>query len=59
MLEYLKRKLSRLSGKVKIDTYPKYYEKEGLIIREEKDGTRYVVKLDENHNEVIVRGYDA
>lgn len=59
MFEYFKRKFSRLDGKIKIDTYPKYYEEKGHIIKEEEDGTRYIVVLDKDLNERIVRGYDG
>ena len=57
MFEYFKRKFSRLH-RIKIETYPKYYEEKGLIIRENKDGTRYVVDVDKNGKETIVRGYN-
>lgn len=58
MFEYLKRKLSKPSN-IKIETYPKYYEEKGLIIREEKNGVRYVVTVDKEGNEKIVRGYNG
>ena len=58
MLEYLKRRLSRLH-KIEIETYPKYYEENGMIIREEKNGTRYVVNVDKDGKETIVRGYNG
>lgn len=58
MFEYFKRRISRLASKIKIDTYPKYYEEKGYIIREEEDGTRYIVTLDKNNNEIIVRSYN-
>jgi len=58
MFEYFKRKFSRLH-RIKIETYPKYYEEKGLLIRENKDGARYVVDVDKNGKEIIVRGYDA
>jgi len=54
MFEYLKRKFFRLSGNVQIDTYPQYYEENGRLVREESDGTRYVVVVDEKHGEKIV-----
>ena len=56
MFEYFKRKFSKPKN-VQIKTYPKYYEERGLLIRENKDGTRYVVTVDENGNEIILRGY--
>ena len=58
MFEYFKRKFSRLDGKIEIDTFPKYYEENGCIIREEKDGKRYIVTLDKDHNEIIVGVYN-
>jgi len=36
------------------DKYPIYYEKNGNLVREEKDGTKYKIKLDENNNEQII-----
>ena len=57
MFEYLKRKLSKPNN-IKIETYPKYYEEKGLIIREEKNGTRFVVTVDKKGNEIILRGYN-
>lgn len=58
MFEYLKRKFSRLHRiEVEIKTYPKYYEEKGLLIRENKDGTRYAVTVDKNGNEKILRNY--
>ena len=58
MFEYLKRKFSK-PHPVKIETYPKYYEENGLLIRENQDGARYVVTIDKKGNETIVRGYDG
>ncbi len=57
MIEYFKRKFSRLNTTLKIDSYPKYYEENGFLIREEKDGRRYIIKLDENHQEIVVGEY--
>ena len=57
MFEYFKRKFFRLSGSVRIDTYPQYYEENGRLIREESDGTRYIVALDENCREKTVGVY--
>ena len=56
MFEYLKRKLSRLP-RVEIKTYPKYYEENGLLIREEQNGARYVVTVDKDGNEKVLCKY--
>ena len=40
MFEYFKRKFVRLDGKIKIDTYPQYYEENGRLIKEEADGKK-------------------
>ena len=53
MFEYFKRKFARLDGKIEVNTYPKYYQENDLLIREEKDGMRYIVTLDKDHKEVI------
>ncbi len=57
MFEYLKHKFSR-PFRIKIETYPKYYEENGLLIREDQNGDRYVVTVDKKGNEIIVRGFD-
>jgi len=57
MFEYLKRKLSRLP-RLEINTYPKYYEENGLLIREEQDGARYVVTVDKYGNEKVLYNYN-
>ena len=57
MMEYLKRKFSRLETTLEINSYPKYYEENNCLIKENRDGTRYIVKLDENHKEIIVGEY--
>ena len=57
MIEYFKRKFSRLENTLRIDSYPQYYEENNLLIREDKDGTRHIIKLDENHKEVVVGEY--
>ncbi|MBP3545758.1 MAG: hypothetical protein J6K16_01330 [Alphaproteobacteria bacterium] len=59
MFEYFKRKFVRLQGKIEIDTYPKYYEENDCIIKEEKDGTRYIVTLDKDYNEHIAGVYNG
>lgn len=55
MFEYLKRRLSRLSGKITIDTYPQYYESNNLLIREDADGRRFVVDFNPNHELYVIR----
>lgn len=53
MKEYLKRKLSKI--KIKIDTYPQYYEDHGEIIKLCENGEKFVVKFDKNSNEKIIK----
>ena len=36
------------------DKYPIYYSENGVLIREESDGSKYKIKLDENNNEQII-----
>lgn len=55
MFEYLKRKFVRMDGKVAIDKFPLYYEKNGLLIKEEADGRRFEIKVDDNGEDIIVR----
>lgn len=55
MFEYLKRRLSRLSGKITIDTYPQYYESNNLLIREDADGRRFIVDFNQNHELYVIR----
>ena len=54
MFEYFKRKFVRLDGTITSDSYPQYYEEDGRLIKEEADGTKYIVKLDKNHREVVI-----
>lgn len=54
MFEYFKRKFSKPKT-FKVNTYPKYYEESGLIIREDKDGTRHVVTVDDKGNEITLK----
>ncbi len=57
MMEYFKRKFTRINN---CDTYqkqipyPRYYEDNGLLIKEMENGKKYVITLDENHKEVIL-----
>lgn len=55
-MEYLKRKLSKMNNeqawKEKVD-YPRYYEENGLFIKETEDGEKLIVTLNEKHEEVI------
>ncbi len=57
MFEYFKRKFSRLENQLEIDSYPKYYEENNHLIKENRDGSRYIVKLDKNYREVIIGEY--
>jgi hypothetical protein len=58
MLEYLKRKLNKLEVKPDI-AYPLYYEENGILVKETANGTRYEIKLDSNHQEIILRELTA
>ena len=52
MMEYLKRKFWKLEKDdswTKNIPYPRYYEENGLLIKETEDG-----RIDEQHNEVIL-----
>ena len=55
MLEYLMRRLSRCSGKIRIEQYPLYYEENGTLIREDADGRKFAVDFDKNNELKIVR----
>lgn len=58
MFEYFKRKFVHLDGKIKINTYPQYYEdKNGTLIRKEADGSCYVADIDENGNVIKLGEY--
>lgn len=56
MMEYIKRKLCKMNNQSdwmdKVG-YPRYYEENGLIIKETEDGEKLIVTLNENHEEVI------
>lgn len=57
MMEYLKRKFWKLEKDdswTKNIPYPRYYEENGLLIKETEDGRKFAVTLDEQHNEVIL-----
>lgn len=57
MMEYIKRKLTKTKDdqawKDQIG-YPHYYQENGLFIKETEDGEKFVVTLDEQHQEIIV-----
>ncbi len=55
MKEYLKRKLAKV--KIDVDTFPKYYDNNGQIIKECQDGKMFVVDFDKNSNEIILKEY--
>lgn len=57
MIEYFRRKFSRIEDRLQIDSYPKYYEENNLLIKENRDGSRYIVELDADHKEQIVGEY--
>lgn len=44
-----------LNKKVKITTYPLYYEENGSLVRENKDGSKYIIELDKKNNEKIIK----
>ena len=54
MFEYFKRKFVRLDGKITVSTFPKYYEENGKLIKEEENGQRFLIKLDENKKPVVI-----
>ena len=54
MMEYLKRKLSRLKPEDAQVSFPHYYEENGKLIKELADGQKWEVALDENHKEVLL-----
>ena len=53
-MEYLKRKLTRLTAEDMQISFPHYYEENGRIIKELANGQKWVVVLDENHKEVLL-----
>lgn len=56
MFEYLKRKLMRLNRQnIEIDSYPQYYEENGVLIKELANGEKWIVKLDSDYEEVLVK----
>ena len=56
MFEYLKRKLVRLNRlNIEVDTYPQYYEENGALIKELANGEKWVIQLDANHKETLVK----
>ncbi|MBO7332357.1 MAG: hypothetical protein J6U64_01675 [Alphaproteobacteria bacterium] len=58
MLEYLKRKINKLKEQPEV-SYPLYYEENGILVKETANGTRYEIKLDSNHQEIILRELTA
>lgn len=44
---------------ITIDEYPLYYAVGDLLIRENEDGTKYIVKFDNNKKETIIGKYDG
>lgn len=54
MMEYLKRKLSKLSADDESISFPRYYEENGKLIKECAGGEKWVIKLDSNYNEVLL-----
>ena len=57
MMEYLKRKLCRLEKQKEWQQkvpFPRYYEKNGKIVREEENGETFLVEVDDNFNEKII-----
>ncbi len=57
MMEYIKRKLTKTKDdqawKDQIG-YPRYYQENGLFIKETEDGEKFIITMDEQHQEVIV-----
>ena len=54
MLTYLKRKLKSLPQNAAIP-FPHYYEENGILIKETEPNVRYEIRLDENHQEKLIR----
>lgn len=57
MMEYLKRKLCRLEEQndwSKKVPFPRYYEQNGKIIKENENGEKFIVEVDEDFNEKIL-----
>ncbi len=54
MMEYLKRKLTKVSADDAVTSFPRYYEENGKIIKECAGGEKWVIRLDSNYNEVLV-----
>lgn len=54
MMEYLKRKLTRLSAEDMQISFPHYYEENGKLIKELANGQKWEVALDENKKEVLL-----
>ena len=56
MMEYLKRKFARLKNKdIKEIGFPRYYEENGILIKELETGEKWEIKLDSEHQEVLVK----
>lgn len=54
MLDYLKQKLKKLPQKDFL-SFPRYYEENGVLIKETASGIRYEIELDADHHEKIIR----
>ena len=55
MIEYLKRKFSRLSNQeMQKISFPHYYEENGKIVKELENGEKWEVMLDANYQEVLI-----
>ena len=58
MMEYLKRKFSKLEKQNDWNNkipFPRYYEDNGKIIKELSENEKFIIDLDENFNETILK----
>jgi len=51
-------KVVNLGKNIKITQYPLYYMVDDLLIREDQDGSKYIVKFDNNKQEIILGPYN-
>ena len=57
MMEYLKRKLSKLEtddGWKENVPFPRYYEENGILIKETQKGVKFIIELDDDFNEKVI-----
>lgn len=55
-MEYLKRKICKIKSADFEDIgYPRYYEENGILIKEYENGEMWEISLDENYHEVLLK----